>query len=352
MTAAVAPLAVVPDKIIDLSKAKAEHHSERRPYVYFEEMAHGPIKIGYVGTLKEGLRRTKNYARMGATLLAVIPGRDIEERELHGFFKDELTDGREYFAPSNRLLEFIERLLERRYAAPSYEAAASLGTVDFSIWKPGSPSLQNAVDLDGQISLFSALPVRERIAQIGQNFSTMSLTDDWYTPPKWVELARAVMGDIDLDPASTRQANDNCVKARCWYTKEQNGLDLNHKWFGRMWINPPYGSGPNSQKMFMARLHREVKNKTVEQAITCLNLNAMCNKWFCAELAPIAAAHCIPWERIEFVPPAGIDRSLGSAVNGTVFTYVGPNVDRFVAVYAEHGQVLLPTRPHGLWGPQ
>jgi hypothetical protein len=59
--------------------------------------------------------------------------------------------------------------------------------------------------------------------------------DEWLTPPEL--LAR--LGQFDLDPCSPiKRPWDTAAKH---YTIEDNGLSK--PWEGRVWMNPPYGSG-------------------------------------------------------------------------------------------------------------
>src|ERR1019366_8128353 len=61
--------------------------------------------------------------------------------------------------------------------------------------------------------------------------------NEWYTPPRFIEAAREVMGTIDCDPASCEFAN-RTVQAGKYFTHEDNGLV--QKWHGNVWMNPPY----------------------------------------------------------------------------------------------------------------
>jgi hypothetical protein len=59
------------------------------------------------------------------------------------------------------------------------------------------------------------------------------IKDEWLTPP---EIIKA-LGPFDLDPcAPVKRPWDMAEKH---YTIEDNGLSK--PWFGRVWLNPPYG---------------------------------------------------------------------------------------------------------------
>ena len=58
-------------------------------------------------------------------------------------------------------------------------------------------------------------------------------TDEWLTPP---EITKA-LGPFDLDPCSP--VNRPWDTAAQHYTVEDDGLKI--PWYGRVWLNPPYG---------------------------------------------------------------------------------------------------------------
>lgn len=67
----------------------------------------------------------------------------------------------------------------------------------------------------------------------------LSASFEHYTPVEVIEAARTVLGKIDLDPASCKQAQ-KLVKAGKWYGLPADGLAAN--WFGNVFLNPPGGT--------------------------------------------------------------------------------------------------------------
>lgn len=64
---------------------------------------------------------------------------------------------------------------------------------------------------------------------------TSRATTSWFTPPETIGLVRAVLGEIDLDPATNLTAQA-WIQAKDYFTKEQDGLSSD--WGGRVWLNP------------------------------------------------------------------------------------------------------------------
>ncbi len=156
---------------------------------------------------------------------------------------------------------------------------------------------------------------------------------EWYTPAKFVNSARLVMGGIDLDPASCEMANET-VEASNIYTAETNGI--NNPWFGRVWLNPPY-SQPEMTN-FAERLSLALESNEIEQAIVLTN-NATETGWF-AIISKGANAYCFPRKRIRFNTPATNDTATG--LQGQCFTYFGNNVAAFAEEFSRYGKILLP----------
>ena len=150
---------------------------------------------------------------------------------------------------------------------------------------------------------------------------------EWYTPAEYVELAREVMGAIDVDPASNVIAQET-VKAATFYTVAQNGLA--QEWRGRVWLNPPYSQPEIGH--FVDKLVAEITACRTVEAIMLTN-NSADTAWF-QKAARNADAICFTRGRIRFVSPTSESQS---PRQGQAFFYFGPRVDEFAATFAEVG---------------
>lgn len=151
--------------------------------------------------------------------------------------------------------------------------------------------------------------------------------NDWHTPMKYIEAARAVMGQIDLDPASSQEAQRH-VKALYFKTPEQDGLSC--EWKGRIWLNPPYSQPAIAN--FIAKLVSEHDQQKVTEAIL-LTHNYTDTSWF-HNAERHAALICFTAGRIHFVLSDGTE---ASPTQGQAFFYFGKNRVQFKKVFSKYG---------------
>lgn len=160
-------------------------------------------------------------------------------------------------------------------------------------------------------------------------------TNEWYTPARYIEAAREVMGGIDLDPASCELAN-RVVKATRYYTQEDNGLM--YPWHGRVWLNPPYGKTPQGQasnlEYFTRYLVNEYQANRTQQAILLIPANTATSWFDILWQFPI----CFPTYRIRFNQENG---ELSNGISfGTCFVYLGSNETRFINIFSRVGRIV------------
>jgi hypothetical protein len=144
--------------------------------------------------------------------------------------------------------------------------------------------------------------------------------NEWYTPPVYIEAARAVMNGIDLDPASSKLAQET-VQAGAYYSIDVDGLSK--PWFGNVWLNPPYSKDLIGK--FTERLRIAFDDGQVPQAVILVN-NATDTVWF-QKLASVASAFCFCAGRIKFNNKRGEQQN--SPLQGQCFIYLGEQSERF-----------------------
>jgi hypothetical protein len=155
---------------------------------------------------------------------------------------------------------------------------------------------------------------------------------EWFTETKYLQLARTVLGAIDLDPASCAAAQRR-VRAEKFFTKFDDGLSK--EWYGRAWLNPPF-SRPLI-KRFTDKLLEEHAAGRVSAAIMLTNAYTS-NKWF--QKAGLAAtAICFTKGRsLKFVDANGTLSN--PPTQGQAFFYFGRRLQLFARTFSNVGFIV------------
>ena len=157
-----------------------------------------------------------------------------------------------------------------------------------------------------------------------------SPSEEWYTPPEFIEMARLVLGVIDLDVASNDIAQ-KWVKAVRYYTKADDGLKL--PWLGRVWCNPPYGQWT---RLFMQRALTLYALGDFSECIFLVNRTGAA--WYMDMIEQFHAI-CQVRRRISFWGPDG--KPGGSPRYYNDFLYLGGKIDKFDETFSAIGKVFV-----------
>ena len=155
--------------------------------------------------------------------------------------------------------------------------------------------------------------------------------ESWYTPVPWIEMAREVMGTIDLDPASSEFAN-RTVGATRYFTVDDNGLE--QEWHGTVWLNPPFSQPKVTQ--FTQKLCDEYQAGRVTQAVSLYNNNTETTYFQLS--GSVATAISMPNKRINFFNEVGPSNGNNQ---GQTFFYFGENVEAFQSTFEAAGLVYV-----------
>lgn len=160
-----------------------------------------------------------------------------------------------------------------------------------------------------------------------------SESNEWYTPGIYTNAAKLVMGNIDLDPASSLEANE-VVQAGKIFTIEDDGF--RKEWFGRVWLNSPYGffegrRGVSCAGMWAKSLNSRFLSGEVEEALMLVNANVG-DKWWMSLAREIPV--CLINKRIGFRRPSGSTKKTQPSKGNSIF-YFGKNFEKFRYVFEE-----------------
>ena len=234
-----------------------------------------------------------------------------------------------------RLMNVSERSIRSAgqvldHGAPELVAAVESGKVSVSAAAaaaalPAEEQREVVAEIDAGERPADVIKRHVHVAQNGGN-------NEWYTPARYIEGARRVMGGIDTDPATSEIAN-RTVGAETWFTESDDGRA--QKWRGRVWMNPPYAQPLIAD--FCDALAEKFKAGEVEQACILVN-NGTETAWF-QRLLSVASAVALPRGRVRFLDPSGAPS--GAPLQGQALIYCGPNWRAFSEEFSPDGAVLV-----------
>ncbi len=172
------------------------------------------------------------------------------------------------------------------------------------------------------------LPKSADLKNKNTTISKMTGDNEGYTPSEYIEMARRVMGSIDLDPASSDFAQE-IVKADRYFTEEDDGLSQD--WIGNIWLNPPY-----ENKLITQFIDKLIGEKNIDQAIVLTNNNTD-TQWF-KKLYEWSDLICFTTGRINFYKKDG---TISAPTNGQTFFYIGKNYKIFAEEFRHIGLIMI-----------
>ena len=157
---------------------------------------------------------------------------------------------------------------------------------------------------------------------------------EYYTAPRIIEAIRDLLDGIDLDPASNEIANKT-VKAKTYFTKEDNGLTKDWRTYRNIWINPPF----DELKPFALKFITEAKCGAF------LGRTDLTATWG-ATLASCCSCTFFPRVKIPFYNAAGVKRS--TVAIALYFLNVNPDevIRVLVKEFRIDGTAMVPFSKH------
>ena len=172
----------------------------------------------------------------------------------------------------------------------------------------------------------------KKLGYIGRKPGSKRDSDSWYTPNKYLESVRVVLGGIDLDPFSSEEAN-KVVKAKMIYTKEDTGL--NKTWKAKsVFMNPPYSGKPFLDAA--GKYRNEFAAGSFEQGIVLVN-NVTETRAF-RLLAERSSSVCFTDHRIKFESKDG--KSVSGNTRAQAFFYHGKKEAAFKKEFRKYGVIM------------
>lgn len=290
--------------VVDTSTGEITHY----------DPAQGAMRIHASEAAERAAARTKDVAAFEAAIVSKLEA----QRDFAADYQNKFQAGR----PENS---------DRTSRISAADYCARFGFNDRTVRRWAERLLDPATF---KIECHQRLLKTWRLIEMEQaaNFSSESF--EWYTPGKYIEAVREALGDIDLDPASSEQAN-RTIKAKEIFTEEQDGLELD--WHGRVFVNPPYGKSSEYGSLAGAFCNKAMAEYETGNVQACIILvNSVHSQNWQAPLYDYTV--CFVDHRIQFVSSDGEENKNPTFQN--IFVYLGQNEQRFANAFAKFGYVM------------
>lgn len=216
------------------------------PWVYFigtDDFKY--IKVGSTaGILKTRVAAIEQgqISRVRFHLLAAVHGTSTNEKAVQRYFQhlQAAVNSTETFRAEDELVEYVNWLREQWWTALAYDDDDLSDFPTYPEWQP-KPERRIPLQEEDPTTLVQRYDAFGPLANTPwARLSTPEpIGEDYYTPTEMVQAAREAMGGIDLDPASHWRANRE-HRIPTFYHLGRSAFD--NPWFGRVWLNPPYGN--------------------------------------------------------------------------------------------------------------
>jgi|SRR3989344_759850 len=163
-----------------------------------------------------------------------------------------------------------------------------------------------------------------------------SLSQNWCTPPKYVNVVREFFGGkIDLDPCSNEHS---IVNARVEYTLPKND-GLKDSWnFPTVYVNPPYGTDRARGSSITNWIHKcaETSRKYKSEVLALIPVAVNTRHWK-KYIFGVANSICFLADtRLKFIN-GGNDKGAPMAC---AMVYWGKDSERFYIIFSDYGAVV------------
>lgn len=189
-----------------------------------------------------------------------------------------------------------------------------------------------------------------------------SAKENWGTPSWIAEASRTVLGTIDLDPASSADAN-KIIKARHYFTKSDNGLariwrteeDKGWKPLGQgasttlgIFLNPPGGKtddGKSKVKLWWLKMLSQSEGPYFGHGLfLSFSIEAAQVTQIGCSKSLLDFPTCFFTRRVDYIDPVTLKPVKGNT-HSSCITYVPgwkDETQQFVEKFREFGKVVVP----------